>query len=93
VDVKVFVHIERLVFNGFGAGDHSAIAAGLRRELERLFAEPSAADGLTRGREQQHLRLDSLRITPGTPPADIGKQTARGIGRRLAKSARSDSHG
>jgi hypothetical protein len=93
VPSRVVLHVERLVLNGFAAGDQAAVAAGLQHELQRLLAERAATVPWTTGVDLPRLRVGTVQVRAGMSAGDIGTQAARGIGRGLARAARSDPHG
>ncbi len=76
---RVTVHIDRLVLRGFAREDRDAIAAGLSAELERLLAAPDLARGLMGRDGLARVRIGAVPIGPGSPPTEVGAQTARGI--------------
>ena len=90
---RVVLHVERLVLNGFAAGDQAAVAAGLQHELQRLLAERAATGPWTNGVDLPRLRVGNVQVRAGMSAGDIGTQAARGIGHGLARAARSDRHG
>jgi hypothetical protein len=82
---RVIVHIERLVLAGFESGDRHAIAAGLERELGRVFGEREAVSRLRDKGDVSRLRVDGVRLEPGGTPQSVGENVAQGIGRELGR--------
>lgn len=82
---RVAVHIDRLVLRGFEHADRHAVAAGLREELSRLFADPDVARRLTAGGDVARLRVGDITVDPGAAPQQVGAQAARGIGQETGQ--------
>ena len=83
--MNVRLHIERLVLDGFPAGDRDRIAAALEVELTRLFAEQGVPPGLTGGGAIPALDGGAFDVTPGARPDRIGAQAAESLYGGLAR--------
>lgn len=81
----VVVHIDRLVLKGFRPEDRHAIAAGLQRELARVFADGEAVSLLQARGDVPRLRVSGVPVEPGTKPQRVGQSAAQGIGREIGK--------
>ncbi len=77
--MKVRLHIDSLVLNGFPEGDRYRIAAALEDELARLLAEQGVPPGLTKGISVPFLDAGSIRLSPDAGPRRIGAQIARSL--------------
>lgn len=82
---RVVIHVERLVLNGFLLRDRHAIHAGLRMELERVFADPKAMSSLSRMRDTSVLHVGQALIGRGATPHHVGLSVAEGIAREMQK--------
>lgn len=80
---RVVVHIDRLVLKGFRHEDQHAIAAGLQRELGRVFAEREAVSHLTAMGNVSRLQVGGVQIEHGSKPQSVGESVARGIGKEI----------
>ena len=82
---RVVLHIDRLVLRGFPAADRNRIAAGLRSELARHFADPTHSTHL---RSMPHVpRLDGGRVTlpRGGEATRTGTLVGSAVARRLSR--------
>lgn len=80
--VKVTLHIDALVLDGFPAGDRHRIADTFERELGRLLAERGLPSSWSSGGATD--RLDAGEIAPapdgrGTTGHDIARALYRGF--------------
>ena len=82
---RVVVHIERLVLKGFRPEDRHAIAAGLKQELGRVFAERDAVSLLGVMRNVPRLLVSGVPIEAGSTPQRVGENVAQGIGKEIRK--------
>ncbi len=82
---RVVVHIDRLVLNGFPHRDRHAIAAGLERELGRVFAQRDTIVHLRELGSVSSLRVRGVPIAQGSTPEHVGASVARGIGREIKR--------
>jgi hypothetical protein len=82
---RVIVSIDSLVLKGFRYEDRHRVAAALKAELTRVLAQPGAAERLTELGSAPQLRLDNVNVAPNAIPQQVGAETARAIGRGLAK--------
>ena len=80
---RVVVHIDRLVLKGFRHEDRHAVAAGLRQELENVFAERETVSLLSALGDVPRLRVSGVHIEHGSPPQRVGEQVAQGIGKEI----------
>ena len=80
---RVVVHIDRLVMKGFRHEDQHAIAAGVRQELERVFADREAVSHLRGMRDVSGVQVRGVHIEHGSKPQRVGEHVARGIGKEL----------
>ena len=82
---RVVVHIDRLVLKGFRHEDRHAIAAGLRQELGRVFADREAVSLLRARGDVSRLQVGDVSIVHGSMPQRVGESVAEGIGREIRK--------
>lgn len=77
--MKVQLHIEELILQGFEAVDRRYISAAVETELTRLFLEQGVPSTLAVGGAIARLQGDSFTITPDAKPGQIGAQVAQAI--------------
>jgi hypothetical protein len=82
---RVVVHVDRLVLKGFRHEDQHAIAAGLRQELGRVFADREAVSILRARGDVSRLQAGGVHIEHGSSPQRVGENVARGIGKEMRK--------
>ena len=83
---NVEVRIDRLVLRGVDAGNRNALASGLKRELERVLADPAVRAALAYSRRTPILRLDAMHMQSGVRGARrLGGSIARGIGKEMQR--------
>lgn len=82
---RVIVHIDTLVLRDFRTEDQHAIAAGLRRELGHVFADPRAVSLSRAAGDAARLQVGRLPVAYGSKPQHVGEQVALGIGREIRK--------
>jgi len=82
---RVLVHIDRLVLKGFRHEDRHAIAAGLRQELLRVFADREAVSHLRAMGDVSRLQAGGVHIRQGSTLQRVGENVAHGIGNELKK--------
>ena len=82
---RVVVHIDRLVLKGFRHEERHAIAAGLRQELGRVFADREAVSLLSAMEDVSRLQVSSVPIEQGSRPQRVGENVAQGIGKEIKK--------
>ena len=82
---RVVAHIDRLVLKGFRYEDQHTIAAGLRQELGRLFADREAVSLLRAMGDVSQLQVGGVHIEHGSKPQHVGERVAHGIGREIKK--------
>jgi hypothetical protein len=84
--MRIHLHIERLVLDGFDleAGEGPALQAALQAEVGRLLAEQGLGDGCRQGGAMAYLRGAELQAPAAPGPAPLGRQ----IGAALHQSLR-----
>jgi hypothetical protein len=82
---RVVVHVDRLVLKGFRHEDQHAIAAGIRQELGRVFADREALSLLRARGDLSGLQVGGVHIEHGSTPQRVGENVARGIGKEMHK--------
>ncbi|ULA61580.1 MAG: hypothetical protein LZF60_340120 [Nitrospira sp.] len=82
---RIVVNIDRLVLKGFRFEDRHAIAQGLQEQLTRLLAEPGIAERMAGLGDVPRLRTKAISIPHEASPRQVGKVTADGIGKGLAR--------
>ena len=82
---RVAVHIDRLVLKGFRPEDRHAIAAGLQRELGRVFADQEAVSLLRARGDVSRLQVGGVPVEQGSRPQRVGENVAQGIGKEIKK--------
>ena len=82
---RVVVHIDRLVLKGFRHEDRHAIAAGLRQELGRVFANRDAVSHVRAMGDVSQLQVGGVHIEYGSKPQRVGENVAYGIGKEIKK--------
>jgi hypothetical protein len=82
---RVVVHIDRLVLKGFCHEDQHAVAAGLRQELERVFADRETVSRLSAVGDVPQLQVGGVHIEHGSKPQRVGENVAHGIGKEIKK--------
>ena len=81
---NIHLNIDRIVLRGIDPADRNALSNGLKTELARLLADPTARAAMTRSRRTPVLRLGTMPLTPGiTGARKLGIQVANGIGKGL----------
>ncbi|MBS0171522.1 MAG: hypothetical protein JSR62_14320 [Nitrospira sp.] len=82
---RVIVNIDRLVLKNFRYEDRHAIAGGVQEQLTQLLSEPGMAERIARLGNVPHLRTKAISISRDETPRQVGKVTADGIGKGLAR--------
>jgi hypothetical protein len=82
---RVVVHIDRLVLKGFRHEDRHAIAAGVRQELGRVFADREAVSLLVALGHVPRLQVGGVHIEHGLKPQRVGERVAHGVSREIKK--------
>ena len=77
--MKIDLHIEELVLEGFRASDRHRIGAAVERELTRLLMERGLPPGLAAGGETAKLDGGSLEMKPGGRAEGVGRQVGNAI--------------
>ncbi|MFL6293520.1 MAG: hypothetical protein ACJ759_21720, partial [Thermoanaerobaculia bacterium] len=72
--MKIDLHIEELVLEGFAPGDRHRIGAAVERELARLLAERGLPAGLAQGADVPRLDGGSFELRPGRSAEATGRQ-------------------
>lgn len=82
--MRIHLHIDELVLDGFPPISRRGIAAATEAELARLLAEGGAPTGLQAGAV---ARLDggSFDLAPQAGPEAIGAQVAQAVYRGMAR--------
>ena len=83
--MRVVLHIDRVVLNGYPAEQQRALVNGLRDELARHYADPQAARLLQGQADIERVRVDRVQVANTVAPRSVGQQAARGIAKRLAQ--------
>jgi hypothetical protein len=81
---RVTVHVDRLVLNGFPAAERPLIAHGVRRELAKLFAEPSMVHRASLVSGSAPLRTN-IRLAGPDKPSQLGRAATRAIAKGSAR--------
>jgi hypothetical protein len=77
--MRIEVHIEELILEGFSPADRWPVGAAVQEELIRLFTKNGVpSDWVVRG-QIDSLRGDAGTITPGSRPEPNGVRLARAI--------------
>ena len=82
---RVVVHVDRLVLKGFRHEDRHAIAAGLKQELGRVFADREAVSLLRAREDVSRLQVGGVPVEQGSRPQRVGENVAQGIGKEIRK--------
>ncbi|HZF09069.1 MAG TPA: hypothetical protein VFE33_09790 [Thermoanaerobaculia bacterium] len=77
--MKIDLHIEELILDGFPPGDRHRIGAAVERELTRLFTERGLPPGLARGSETAQIDGGSFEAKPGGRAEGVGGQVAKAV--------------
>ncbi len=77
--VKIDLHIEELVLEGFRAADRHRIGAAVERELARLLTERGLPPGLAQGADLARLDGGGFEAKPGARPEAVGAQVAGAV--------------
>jgi hypothetical protein len=83
--MRVVLHIDRLVLNGYPAEQQRAFVDGLRDELARHYADPQAARLLQGRPNVERVRAGRVPGANTMAPRAVGRQAARGILKGLAR--------
>ena len=81
--VKIDLHIEELVLEGFRPSDRHRIGAAVESELARLLAERGLPPALAQGADLPRLDGGSFEARPGARPEALGRQVANAAYRGL----------
>lgn len=79
--MNINLHIERLVLDGLPIGRHqvSFLQAAVEAELTRLLTENGLSSHLQNGGAVPSLNANSIQLTSGNGPAQMGTQIAQSI--------------
>jgi hypothetical protein len=77
--MKIDLHIEELVLEGFPASDRHRIGAAVERELTRLLTERGLPPGLAAGGETARIDGGSFEAKPGGRAEAVGRQVAGAV--------------
>jgi hypothetical protein len=79
--VKLHLHIEKLVLDGFphgSPGSGARVADGIERELRRLLSAQVPA-GWRRPESRERVRGAAVTLSPAAPPERFGEQIAASV--------------
>jgi len=82
---RIQVTIDALVLKGFRHSDREAVAAGLKREINRQLSHAGMAGKLSGLGSIPLLRAGNIPMKPGLGPGPTGAAVGRAIGRSLGK--------
>lgn len=82
--MKVELHIEELVLNGFAPEDRHRIGEAVERELESLLMEPGIPS-LNSDLEIGDMDAGEITVARGTRPEATGAQIARAVYKGMRK--------
>jgi hypothetical protein len=77
--MKIDLHVEQLVLEGFRPGDRHRIGAAVQSELARLLTEGGLPSGLAHGADLPRLDGGSFEARPGARPETVGRQVASAV--------------
>jgi len=77
--MRIDLHIEELVLEGFHPADRRRLGAAVERELARLLTERGLPPGLARGADLPRLDGGSFPAPPGARPEAVGRQVAAAV--------------
>ena len=79
--MRVNLHVERLVLEGFPVGrrEGDLVAKVLQMELARLFAQRAIPASLLSGSAVPVLRTDAAKVDPSVTPQPLGQQIAHAV--------------
>jgi hypothetical protein len=77
--MKIDLHIEELVLEGFHPADRHRIGAAVERELARLLGERGLPAGLATPGEIARLDGGSFEMNRITTPEGLGRQVAGAV--------------
>jgi hypothetical protein len=77
--MKIDLHIEELVLEGFRPSDRHRIGAAVESELARLLGERGLPPGLAQGADLPRLDGGSFEAKPGARPEAVGRQVAGAV--------------
>lgn len=76
---RVVIHIDRLVLHGVDPADAQAVSEGVRAELQRLLADPDAAEALSAGGDRPRISAAPVRLATGSAGASTGRRVAASV--------------
>jgi hypothetical protein len=82
---RVIVHIDRVVLNGFRTADPHAIGEGMRGELARLLAGPTAGAQLASLGHVSSLHAGKVRLAQDAKPQRLGISAGRAIVKGISR--------
>jgi hypothetical protein len=82
---RVFVHIDRMVLNGFGSADARAISEGMRTELARTLADPATGERLASLGHVSSLHAGKIRLGQDGRPQGLGISAGRAIAKGISR--------
>jgi hypothetical protein len=81
--MKVKLHIEELVLEGFDPRDRHRLRDAVEREIARLFAGGRASDFLKQHASIEHVNGETFHVAPASTERQIGARVARSVFRSL----------
>lgn len=83
--VKLELHIEELILEGFAPESRHLIARAVEGELSRLFAEQGIPSWMSEGGEVARLDGGAFQSAPGSRPQATGVEIAQAVYGRLSR--------
>lgn len=77
--MKIDLHIEELVLEGFPKGDRHRIGAAVEAELARLLSEQGLPQGLGQGLDVPRIDGGSFEMARGMRAEGVGRQVAGAV--------------
>lgn len=81
--MRLVVHIDRLVLNGFQPQDGAPVAEGVRNTLVDMLATRDIARKIGRLRDVARLSAGSIRPGPGEMALQVGRRIGRAVAERV----------
>jgi hypothetical protein len=85
--VRINLHIERLVLEGFSLSAHqgATVQAAVQTELARLFVQNEASAASLASAAVPNVRAAPMRMTGGEKPSGLGTAIAQSVYGAIAK--------
>ena len=89
-NADIHLHIERLILDGLPITRQQGpqVQAAVEAELTRLLTENGLAPELQSGGALPRLNANTIQLTPGGSPAQIGQQIAQSVYSGMGNSPR-----